>query len=533
MSIDVAGKKAAIARLEEKNRLARERGREERAVAGSAKLAQEEYARAAVVAREAERRPAGGPSVTLTWNEPQTRFLLTRGVVGGPIEFLDIEGGVRSGKSSVAAVKLCEYARLYPGIQMAACRWSQDALDAQVRPLWRDWAKRLGLVLRWHADEEYDEIVGTGSRVYLRALKASDDASRYAKLAGMTLGVLWIDQPEEVPKDVAEAYVPARLSQPKYPHEAWYTPNPPGQSHWLTEMFPEKNAAAHHHYFRTSVYDNRANLGEAYILDLETAYPVGTALRRRFVDGRRGLAAVGEPVYQGYFSRKLHESELAVINPEVPVCESWDFGHHHPAVAWLQFLPQGRVQILGGVMGESLFLEDFVPEVLKIRGEWCQGAMEFKTTGDPAGTMMSSQGVNKSAADVLRAHGIHIHVNKGANHPQARNAAIQSIAGYLRRMTPQGPAFQINPRCLIVGKGYQRYSPEIADGLEAGYVWSDDYDKNTRKPKKDGWYDHFGNVLEYAFLKFGPAAGQVSESVGQTPEHQAESIPCQPGAWMS
>ena len=39
-------------------------------------------------------------------------------------------------------------------------------------------------------------MVGTGSIVYLRALKASEETQRYSKLAGLTLAILGINQAE-------------------------------------------------------------------------------------------------------------------------------------------------------------------------------------------------------------------------------------------------------------------------------------------------------------------------------------------------
>jgi hypothetical protein len=452
--------------------------------------------------------------VRMIWNYPQSQFLQVRAVPGDVIEYVDLEGAVRAGKSTPAVAKLGTYAVEYPGIQMAACRWTQDALDAQLKPLWRDIARRMGLRLQWNAREEYDEIIGYGSRVYLRALKGSDDNTRYAKLAGMTLAVLYIDQPEEVPQDVHDAYVPARLSQPGFPHEAWYTPNPPGESHWLAKMFPERGGPPHHTYIRTTVRDNVANVGEAYIQDLEAAYPPGSALRRRFIEGCRGLAAIGEPVYAGYFSRRTHEVDPLSVNPEVALLEGWDFGHHHPCVVWSQFLPWGALHVLGGVMGESMFIEDFCPIVLQIRSQWFPGALEVKSTGDPAGTAANSQGTKRSAADVLKANGISLQVVPGANHPDRRNTAIQAAAGYMRRLTGQGPAFAVSPRFVVVGRNYQRPTAVLVDALEAGYVWDErstasSGSPSTRRPKKDGWYDHSMNCLEYIVLKFGPVLPEV------------------------
>jgi len=47
----------------------------------------------------------------------------------------------------------------------------------------------------------------------------------------------------------------------------------------------------------------------------------------------------------------------------------------------------------------------------------------------------------------------------------------------------------------------------LADGFEAGYVWDEHMvsvnNKQVRKPKKDGWYEHGMNCAEYLELNFG------------------------------
>ena len=74
------------------------------------------------------------PRVDVHWNAPQSRFLTTCATVGGPAEYIDLEGAVRAGKSTPCAAKLARYAVRYPGIHMAAARWTQDSLDAQIKP---------------------------------------------------------------------------------------------------------------------------------------------------------------------------------------------------------------------------------------------------------------------------------------------------------------------------------------------------------------------------------------------------------------
>ena len=146
-----------------------------------------------------------------------------------------------------------------------------------------------------------------------------------------------------MPEDFFSA-LQARLSQPGMPHQFLLTPNPPNEDHWLSRTFPTDNSRLHlgYRYIRTTVYDNRVALGEDYIEDLEAAYPAGTVLRRRFIEGLRGLSVVGDPVYGGYFQRALHVEPQLAHNREAPLLEGWDFGHGHPCVVWAQFVPTGR-----------------------------------------------------------------------------------------------------------------------------------------------------------------------------------------------
>ena len=456
------------------------------------------------------------PEVRDVWNDVQSAFLRAE---ADRWPFVDLEGAVRAGKTTPLVAKVLAYCLTFPGIHCALCRWTQDALDAQLKPRWRDWCRAHGVQLRWHSDEEFDEVVQSGARVYLRALKSQEETARYGKLAGLTLAVLGIDQPEEVPEDVYRAYIPARLSQVGFPHQVLLTPNPPGQTHWIATEFPERNSKPGYLYLRTSVYDNRHNLGDDYIRTLEQSYPEGHALRRRFIEGKRGLPIVGKPVYAGAFNGRLHVEHLA-LNAHVPLLEGWDFGHSHPAVVWAQLLPWGELRVLGGILGTDQFIEDFAPAAVQQRAQWFGHVdrdgdlvlpLEVWSTGDPAGDQNNSQGTRVSAADILREHDVQLQTIAGANHPDARDRCIQHLAGYMRRLTRQGPAFKVDPeRWLLFDSEGPQASTHFIDALEAGYVWDDrsirhSVSPNTRRARKDGFYDHSMNAIEYVVLAYGPA----------------------------
>lgn len=452
--------------------------------------------------------------VDIHWNRPQSQFLTTAASIGGPTEYICLEGAVRAGKSTPSAAKLARYAVRYPGIHMAAARWTQDDLDGQVRPLWRQVARERGLELQWHADEGYDEIVGTGSRVYLRGLRASEDTQRYSKLAGLTLAVLWLDQPEEVSnddEDVILAYIPARLSQVGYPHEVWMTPNPVGNDHWVAQWFPTEGGRPHHQLITTSIYDNRHVLGDAYIEAMEAQHPIGSAFRLRFIDGARGLGVSGKPVYAGYFQRVMshggqsvpwHIRKNVLYDSRFPLYEGWDFGYSHPAVLWSQCV-NGQWRILAELLGANQGMDDFADMAVQYRGTLFPKALRIESVCDPAG-FAKSAGLTGTVVELFQSKGIFFadyETVKGYNHPTTEYGAIQSTMKLLRQSVQGAPTVVVDDRCK-----------NFALGLEAGYIWSDRQYAGTlgsvRTPekKRETEYNHLQDCWLYTLLRFGGAS---------------------------
>lgn len=426
-----------------------------------------------------------------------------------PYRYIDLEGGIRAQKTTALCAWIANGSIEYPGMHSFLCRYTDDALTSILKPTWRAYCQTSGIAVEWNAQEECDVVLATGSKVFLRGLKSSDDTQRYAKLRGPTIARFGIDQAEELPSDFWPE-IQGRLSQPGYPQQAMITPQPVNENHWIAKEFPEDQSNPNHLYIRTNCYDNRVNLGDAYIAELERIYPVGSAKRRTLLEGRRGLAVKGQPVYAGAFDRMRHVNNALQINPQLPLYEAWDYGHSHPCVIWMQLFA-GRMNVLGGCMGEDLGIDQFAPIALECRTQWFPKILEVLTTGDPAGMAESSQGLPVTLKQIMADHGIYISAVDGANRPEIRDHAIQVMTRYMTRTALDGqPAFQIHAeRGVVVSKDGVKYIPFLADGLEAGYVWDEKARQgltaNIRKPKKDGFYDHGQNCLEYGVLAFGPS----------------------------
>jgi hypothetical protein len=423
---------------------------------------------------------------------------------------IDLEGAFRSGKTTAALWKVLSSCLDYPGIHWLICRYADGDTQTKLKPKWREVLDQCGVVPKWDPRELCD-ILPNGSKVYIFGVKAADQVARYGKLRGLTLAGIYNDQTEELPKDIFQEFL-GRMSQPGFPHQILLTPNPPEETHWLATEFPEDNRRKDRRYYAVPIHVNAHNLSPETIRNLEEAYPPAHPKHRSAVLGKRGLNVVGEPVYKGAFVRAIHEGPVA-FDPALPLDEAIDFGKHHPCVVWRQGTVYGGVALLGGVMGQGIFLEDFVPIVLEHRARWFPEAREVRSCCDPAGAHNNSQGVRENGVAVLRRMGVVVRYREDSNAPDVRLAMVERMAGLMRRRTASGAeAFRVSKDRWV------RVSSEgvvpwtfLADGFEAGYVWDEHLvsvgNKAIRRPKKDGWYEHGQNCAEYLELNFRAAVG--------------------------
>lgn len=454
--------------------------------------------------------------IRMVWRGPVCDFMQSTD------RLLDLEGAFRSGKTTAALWKVAQSCVNNPGIYWLVARYGDEDTQTKLRPVFVSICQQATLFPTYNSEGKYYEFTN-GSRVYMTGLKAQDANARYAKLRGWTLAGVYIDQAEELPYDVYLELI-GRLSQSGQPHQLILTPNPPDEGHWIAQEFPEDNHVKHRQYYRVSVYDNAHNLPPEAIENLLSAYPAGHAKHRPAVLGMRGLNVIGQPVYGAIsphepdtaaFQRNRHERPLT-IDPDLPLIQAMDYGKRHPCVIWCQFTPWAELKVLGGVMGQDVFLDEFVPIMNQYRARWFPEALEVATCCDPAGSHDNSQGIRQNAIALLRESGISPMYRQDSNVPDVRLAMIERIASYMRRRSARGEAFGIdNTRWMRVSATNATPHRFLADGFEAGYVWDEHLisvgNKQVRRPKKDGWYEHGQNCLEYAEHHFGGAQPTVEQ----------------------
>lgn len=430
---------------------------------------------------------------------------------------IDIEGALSCGKTTGCLHKVRKLTYQYPGIHGYIGRFSDGEVSSLLCPAWELCCQRVGEMPSWNAEEKYYEFKNK-SRVYAFGLKSPDFLSRYAKLRGLEVSFFYVDQAEELPHDFV-GEIRARQRQGGYPHQLIFSPNPPNPGHWLTTEFPESavKRLPGRNLYSLSLYDNAHNLPKETILGIEASWPPEHAKYRSLVMGKRGLNVIGKPVYGGMFKRGVHVRPLQ-YDPHSILYESYDFGKHHPCVLFAQTPYYGGLHVLGGIMGtgestlvEGMFLEDFIPLAKQYRADWFPEVAAIRSCCDPAGTHYNSQGTRYTGLSILKQEGINPIWRENSNAPDVRIAVIDRVAGHMRRRTAGGTeAFGVNDdpeMWLRVSSDGPVNDQFLADGCEAGYVWSAHEvsvgSKKVRVPKKDGWFEHGQNCLEYLELNFG------------------------------
>ena len=419
---------------------------------------------------------------------------------------LDIEGAVRAGKTTLCLRRELRASQKYPGIFTLLARWTDSGVYGLTVPLWVRMCEAAGIKLTWHADEEYYEMPN-GSRAFVRGLKSQDQTLRYSKFRGLTLARVYVDQAEEIPQDIY-LELAARLSQPGFPHQITISPQAVSDTHWIATEFPTDNRNPHRRYIALSVYDNAHNLSAEVIPALERLYPPEHPQHRTLIQGKRGMNVIGVPVYAGSFIRQVHEGP-AEYDRTLPLEMALDFGKHHPCAIFRQVSSLGQVRFLGGILGQNLYLDDFLDVVLSHRAQWFPQPVEIRECCDPAGAADTSHGT-EGAVKTLRAKGISARYVPDSNSPAVRLSAIERMAAQMRkRSADRQEAFMVSDseRWLRISTQSTQVDRFLADGFEAGYVWDEHMvsvgSKQMRKPKKDGWFEHGQNCAEYLEVNVG------------------------------
>lgn len=485
-----------------------------------------------------ESRPATPEEAQVVADTPMRKTLEFIGVhadfLADATPEIDLEGSLSCGKTTVALWKELLAMEKHPGIWVLIARWVDDQVKTLLRPALEQLARIHGTVLKWNDKFSYYET-DNGSRAYMFGLKtiSSEPEQRYGKIRGLAVSRIYIDQAEQLPADIAGELrlrlrpdIEARMRGVDYPRQLTFSPNPTNFDHWLSKQFPESNKIKGRRYYSLSLFDNAHNLPAEMIDGALAMYPPEHPKHQTVILGKRGLNVVGDAVYDAQFNRKLHIKTTEWLR-DVPLIEAFQLGKHNPVWVIAQRTPQGSLRLHGGLLGERLMVEDFVPKVKLLRQEWFPGRNEQSREGRIL-TCSSPMGGEETAArftlmNILREHKFRPLTLEHANAHDVQLGMIEEIAKMLRqRVTSFDEALEINAEpdhwLSMAADGTVKERPFMAFAFEGGYVW-DAHDVSTankemRQPFVDDEYSSAMRCVENLVLHF--CAGQASADDRET-----------------
>lgn len=425
---------------------------------------------------------------------------------------MGIAGGSRSGKSVWLINEIIDLCLRYPGFNALLSRWTDDATKTIIQPLFYEIAKshyHPDILGEWKAKEER-QLFANGSSVYIKGLKSGDDANRYSKFDGLSLGAYAISQAEELPKDVWDR-VKTRLSQLDVPRHGLFELNPTTRDHFLHEEF-EESAKPDHRIFHASMYDNASNLPAGYVDEMEREYPPGHPLRRRLIEGGWGLTARGEPVIgSNLFNAALHVKEFE-LDPELPLILSYDPGFQHPALTWAQVTPKGHLRVLHSLLGQDVYADEFFAEAFQSQHDLFGAVEELRACADRASQQRRGNSP-KTEYDIFNEHLRPWGVTALTGVVASKQFLIQRFAARFTRIFEGEPAILFHPRCEI-----------LIEAMSGGWVWKapTEVRPNQRLPMADGYYEHGADTLLYIDMHFGPGIRKMEriKPINEKPQYK-------------
>jgi hypothetical protein len=433
-----------------------------------------------------------------------------------------VEGSLNSAKTTVTLDKEIDAALKYHGIPLVLCRWTEDAVATKLRKAFEDILGIRGVPFSWDAKQKLYSLPND-STATMFGLKASSEAELFSKLRGMPASRILVDQAEEMKRAVADELrgrfrpdiIATTIRRTSFPFQLTLVANPSGETFWLSKQFPVDNHIVGRKLYSLSVYDNK-HLPQASIDSLLRTYAVEHPKHQTMILGKRGLNIDGDPVYEGMFDRALHVVEL-MPRPDLPVLTGFEMGRHNPVWIAAQRGHNGRLALLGGIMGKQMMLEDFLPIVRDFQQDWFEGA-RIKACTSPMGETAHTAGSRQTLLNVLRESGIKPIWRENANAPDVQLAMIEAIGGLLRRRTiAKEESFAINAakdRWLVIVDGQPKPVPFMSFAFEGGFVWDEHAvsvsNKSVRQPREDDEYANAMHCLENIVLNF--CAGKQTDA---------------------
>lgn len=430
------------------------------------------------------------------------------------IQHLAISGSVGAGKSTTPIAWFFEMMDAYPGTNILCLRRTFGQLMSSLFTQIREFNQRYGLEADYReSTSPFPQIkYKNGSRFIFHSSQSvmeNNNSSDTARGLGSTEYSGAILEEADMIHKAAVDTVPQRCRQASgVPVRLIaYVYNPTDEDHWLYKRFISKDPSEvpwkdkdDYNHLKFTMEDNRRNLPPGYIESQYAHYANKPSLFRRMILGESGPIINGEPIYGGYFDRRIHVAEESFIAnwkerkhwEDGPLCLCFDFGFRHPVMAVIQDVKVGKfsqIRILAAFKGDHTTLKPFAQYYLDVIRPLFPNA-EYFTYGDPAGKNKDARGVTADDAfDVLKSLGLNPQSNK-----TKEEVGVDLIIDLLKSIVPHRV---LGPQPALVVEPDPRYTGDVVDMFEIGFCQNREAKGGKFEPVDDDNYIHYADAIRY------------------------------------
>jgi hypothetical protein len=232
-----------------------------------------------------------------------------------------------------------------------------------------------------------------------------------------------------------------------------------------------------------------------------------------YILNQYGSTRGGKVIYPEYVDA-LHASKRPLVPaPGQVLYVGWDFGLSCSCV-FAQLTARGQLRVLREIGGEDIGIQRFIRDYFKPCLTQYYANFSLAMTGDPAGSQRS-QSTEQTCFSVMADEGFPNVVAASTNEFAARREAV---AWFLSRLSPEGSAFQLDPSCQILRKGFLR-------AYAYRKMRAESFQPFALRPDKTQ-ASHLQDALQYLCLYLrGSGYAYEASSLGMPPSRGQREIP--------
>lgn len=232
-----------------------------------------------------------------------------------------------------------------------------------------------------------------------------------------------------------------------------------------------------------------------------------------YILNQYGSTRSGKVIYPEYVDA-LHASKRPLVpSPGQVLYVGWDFGLSCSCV-FAQLTARGQLRVLREISGEDIGIQRFIRDYFKPCLVEHYANFQLAMTGDPAGSQRS-QSTEQTCFSVMADEGFPNVVAASTNEFAARREAV---AWFLSRLSSEGSAFQLDPSCHMLRKGFLRAYAYRKMRAESFQPFALRPDKNS--------FSHLQDSLQYLCLYLRNTGyaydSSSSNALGPSPRSQRE-----------